>query len=105
MKEVTLYMVSSMNLIVRKCFLKAEAITDRFHIQQLVNDAIQELRIKHRWEIMNSENGNTLRQPMARSRYTSINPVISGLSHKNKERNYSLKDTLISKLHIIYLMD
>ena len=88
-KEVTLDMASSMNLIVRKCFLKAEATTDRFHVQQLANDAIQELRIKHRWEIINSENldykkakladkafkpeildsGDTLKQLMARSRY------------------------------------
>ncbi len=88
-KEVTLDMASSMNLIVRKCFLKAEATTDRFHVQQLANDAVQELRIKYRWEIINSENaaykkaktagklfkpeilenGDTIRQLMARSRY------------------------------------
>ncbi|WP_206734598.1 ISAon1 family transposase [Ancylomarina salipaludis] len=88
-KEVTLDMAGSMNLIVRKCFLKAEATTDRFHVQQLANDAVQELRIKYRWEIINSENtaykkvkasgqvykpeilinGDTLRQLMARSRH------------------------------------
>ena len=55
-KEVTLDMAVSMNKIVRKCFLKAEATTDRFHVQQLANDAVQELRIKHRWEILNLEN-------------------------------------------------
>ena len=88
-KEVTLDMAGSMNLIVKKCFLRAEATTDRFHVQQLANDAVQELRIKYRWEILNKENlaykkarvedksfrievlenGDTLRQLMARSRY------------------------------------
>lgn len=88
-KEVTLDMAGSMNLIVRKCFLKAEATTDRFHVQQLANDAVQELRIKYRWDVINDENiaykkakatdkafkheilenGDTVRQLMARSRY------------------------------------
>ena len=78
-----------MNKIVRECFLKAEATTDRFHVQQLANDAVQELRIKYRWEMIDLENiaykeakakgevyhpeilenGDTLRQLMARSRY------------------------------------
>ena len=88
-KEVTLDMAGSMNLIVKKCFIKAEATTDRFHVQQLANDAVQELRIKYRWEILNLENiaykearakgeiykpevfenGDTIKQMMARSRF------------------------------------
>ena len=51
-KEVTLDMAGSMNLIVKKCFPKAEATTDRFHVQQLANNAVQELRIKYRWDVM-----------------------------------------------------
>ena len=82
-------MAGSMNKIVKKCFLKAEATTDRFHVQQLANDAVQELRIKYRWEIINAENlaykeakakkktykietfenGDTIKQLMARSRF------------------------------------
>ncbi|MGZ2371563.1 transposase [Ancylomarina sp. YFZ004] len=57
-KGFTFDMAGSMNFIVRKCFLKAEATTDRLHIQQLANDAVQELRIKYRWEIINSENAD-----------------------------------------------
>ncbi|MBL4560847.1 MAG: transposase [Labilibaculum sp.] len=43
-------MAGSMNRIVKMCFLKAEATTDRFHVQHLANDAVQELRIKYQWE-------------------------------------------------------
>lgn len=88
-KEVTLDMASSMNLIVKKCFLRADATIDRFHVQQLANDAVQELRIKYRWNIIDAEhaankeakkkgeeyhpeileNGDTLKQLMARSRF------------------------------------
>ena len=43
-------MAGSMNLIVQKCFPKATRVIDRFHVQKLVCDAVQELRIKHRWD-------------------------------------------------------
>ena len=89
-KEVTLDMAGSMNKIVKRCFLKSEATTDRFHVQQLANSAVQELRIKYRWKVLNLENlvyrrakadeevyqpeilknGDTLKQLIARSRYT-----------------------------------
>ncbi|MEP2169493.1 MAG: transposase [Polaribacter sp.] len=62
---------------------------DRFHVQKLALDALQEIRIKHRWEALDTENnaienarnkslkytpklfknGNTLKQLLARSRY------------------------------------
>lgn len=49
-KEVTLDMAGSMNLAVERCFHKANRVTDRFHVQRLACDAVQELRIKYRWE-------------------------------------------------------
>ena len=96
-KEVTLDMANSMNLIVKKCFPKATRVIDRFHVQKLACDAVQELRIKHRWEAIDQdnqqykqakkegkehkplilENGDTLKQLLARSRYLLFKP-----SHK-----------------------
>ena len=49
-KEITLDMASSMQKIVDSCFPKAIQVTDRFHVQKLAYDALQEIRIKHRWE-------------------------------------------------------
>lgn len=87
--EVTLDLAGNMNLIVRKCFPKATIVIDRFHVQQLATEALQEIRIKHRWEALDQENdaiekakmykqifipevlpnGDTLKQLLARSRY------------------------------------
>ena len=87
--EITLDMASSMNLIVDSCFARAEKVIDRFHVQKLAYDALQEMRIKYRWEAideetnaidnakwkkieyipMRFENGDTKKQLLARSRY------------------------------------
>ena len=88
-KEVTLDMAGSMNLIVDKSFPKAMKTIDRFHVQRLMMDGLQDIRIKHRWEAIDAENeaiehakqkgevhktqllsnGDTLKQLLARSRY------------------------------------
>ena len=88
-EEVTLDMAASMNKIVDVCFSKATKVIDRFHIQQLANDALQEIRIKYRWKALDAENetialakknneifkpivlenGDTEKQLLARSRY------------------------------------
>ena len=88
-KEVTLDMAGNMGLIVKKSFPNATLVIDRFHVQKLALDALQEIRIKHRWEAIDLENdaienarnkslkhtpellsnGDTLKQLLARSRY------------------------------------
>lgn len=88
-KEVTLDMASTMQKIARQCFPNAEQVTDRFHVQKLVCEAVQDIRIHHRWKAIEQENaeielckefdreykpsilenGDTLRQLLARSRY------------------------------------
>lgn len=87
--EVTLDMAGSMNKIVKHCFPKASLVIDRFHVQKLAYEAIQEMRIAHRWDAINEEtnaienaklngqkyvapvfgNGDTRKQLLARSMY------------------------------------
>ncbi|OFZ52653.1 MAG: transposase [Bacteroidetes bacterium RIFCSPHIGHO2_02_FULL_44_7] len=43
-KEVTLDMSNAMDAIIRASFKNADIVTDRFHVQQLVSDALQEVR-------------------------------------------------------------
>jgi len=96
-KEVTLDMANSMNLIIKKCFPKATLVIDRFHVQKLACDVVQDTRIKYRWEAIDQdnqqyklakneqreykpfvfENGDTRKQLLARSRYLLFKP-----SHK-----------------------
>lgn len=88
-KEITLDMAGNMALIAKKCFPNATRVTDRFHVQKLATEALQEIRIKHRWLAIDQENealekakksskkfepqiltnGDTLKQLLARSRY------------------------------------
>ena len=88
-KEITLDMAGSMKLISKQCFPNAVKVIDRFHVQKLAIEAVQELRIKHRWEAIDKENeilkqakdektkpeilifenGDTRKQILARSRY------------------------------------
>jgi transposase len=93
-REVTLDMAGNMNLIIKKCFPRAKRVTDRFHVQKLAYEAVQDIRIKHRWETLDAENraykqakeqgvdyvpevlpnGDTRRQLLARSRYLLFKP-------------------------------
>ncbi len=93
-KEVTLDMTGNMGLIVRKSFPNATLVIDRFHVQKLALDALQEIRIKHRWQAIEDENdaienpinknlkyrpellsnADTLKQLVARSRYLLYKP-------------------------------
>ena len=47
-EEVTLDMAGSMNKIVKRSFPKASRVIDRFHVQKLAYDGLQEMRIAHR---------------------------------------------------------
>ncbi|WP_262712869.1 transposase [Polaribacter sp. IC073] len=54
-KEVTLDMSANMRLIVKKSFPQATQVIDRFYVQKLVLDALQEIRIKHRWDALDKK--------------------------------------------------
>lgn len=129
-QEVTLDMANSMNLIVKRCFPNATKVIDRFHVQKLAYDALQEIRIKHRWDAINKEtndiqnarsnkteysleilqNGDTLKQLLFRSRYLLFKSP-EKWSNSQKERAKILFNLypdlcdaywLVHKLRIIY---
>lgn len=55
-ETVTTDLSSAMMLTVRRVFPKAQLINDRFHVQQLMTDAIDQMRIAFRWEVLAEEN-------------------------------------------------
>ncbi len=55
-KTVTTDLSSAMMLTVRTAFPRASLINDRFHVQQLMSEAVDQLRIRHRWEVLDAEN-------------------------------------------------
>lgn len=88
-KEVTLDMAKNMEAAVKIVFAKANLVTDRFHVVRLAMEALQHLRVKLRWQELDTENkaidearkagrkyepealsnGDTPKQLLARSRY------------------------------------
>ncbi|WP_449404205.1 ISAon1 family transposase, partial [Flavobacterium weaverense] len=54
--EITLDMANSMKLIAKKSFPKAKQVTDRFHVQKLALEAVQEVRIRLKWDALDQEN-------------------------------------------------
>lgn len=93
-KIITLDMSDAMDWIVRESFPNAKKVNDRFHVQQLVCEALQEMRITERWKAIDEENeliqecrnekmtyrpftypnGDTKKQLLARSRYLLFKP-------------------------------
>lgn len=55
-KEVTTDMANSMQKIARACFPKAQMVVDRFHVQKLALEAVQEERISLRWKEIDEDN-------------------------------------------------
>lgn len=103
--EITLDMAENMEAVVRQVFPRAKLVTDRFHVQQLVSGAVQEIRILIRKEVIKQENekikqakaaglkykpfiydnGDTKKQLLARSRYPLFKPQ-SKWTETQKER-------------------
>ena len=54
-REITLDMAPNMEQIARVCFPVARRVTDRFHVQKLAYEAVQEMRVKARWEAQDEE--------------------------------------------------
>ena len=48
-REITMDMAPNMEQIARVCFPAARRVTDRFHVQKLAFEALQEMRVKARW--------------------------------------------------------
>lgn len=93
-KEVTMDFCPNMEKAVKTTFSRATIVTDRFHVQKLVTEALQEMRIKERWKVIKNINrnvkkakkqglryeektflnGDTRKQLLARSRYLLFKP-------------------------------
>jgi transposase len=110
-EEVTLDLSDSMRKIVKSTFPKANRVIDRFHVQKLACDAVQELRVKHRWDAiqqandemeeakLNGEpyvpfrysNGDTRKELLIRSRYLLFKSA-NNWTDRQKERASILFD-------------
>jgi len=94
-EEITLDLANNMDWIARTTFLNATITADRFHFQQIITEAVQDIRIRFRKEATDQENleifecrklkvkyiplvfenGDTRKQLLARSRYLLFKPA------------------------------
>lgn len=82
-KEITCDLSPSMMLIAAEVFYNAHVVNDRFHVQQVYNEAVDEIRIDIRRKLIAEDNerdrsippavysnGESMRQILARSKHT-----------------------------------
>ena len=106
-EEATLDLSDSMRKIVRSAFPRAKRVIDRFHVQKLACDAVQELRIQHRWDAIQHSNeemeearlkGETflMETPARNCSYARViffsSQQTSGLTDRNSGRRYCLRN-------------
>lgn len=115
-KEVTLDLSDSMRRIVSKVFLKVKRVIDRFHIQKLACETVQEFRVAHRWDALQQDNnemeeckhscipyvpfhfsnGDTRPELLIRSRYLLFKSA-DKWTERQKGPEFSLRNILILK--------
>jgi transposase len=88
--EATLDMSNTMELIIRTAFPRATIVTDRFHVQQLVSEAVQETRILLRREALKEENEAI---KMAREKRIKYIPTVF--------ENEDTKKQLLARSHLL----
>lgn len=69
-KEVTLDFSPSMENAVLTSFPHSRLTTDRFHVQQLASEALQQIRVSLRWKAIEEENQAVKQAKQNRRRYT-----------------------------------
>ena len=120
--EVTLDMSNAMDAMVRASFPKTEIVTDRFHVQQLVSEAVQDIRNQLRRVALKEEtaaillarkekrvyqptlhaNGDTTKQLLSRSFYVLFKSS-THWTERQKERAQILFTTFPELQHAYHL--
>lgn len=102
-RTVTTDLSSAMMLIVRKAFLRASLINDRFHVQQLISEAVDQLRIRHRWEVLEAEN-KAIKEHRARRKAAKARQereIIGQWEPRRMENGETMPQIMARSRHII----
>ena len=104
-KTVTTDLSSAMMLTARTVFTKAQLINDRFHVQRLVTEAIDQIRIAYRWEVLAEEN-RAIREHRARRKavHTRAEKDLIGEWEPERMENGETKPQIMARSRHIILM-
>lgn len=102
-KTVTTDLSSAMMLTVRTVFPGASLVNDRFHVQQLISEAVDQLRIRHRWEILDAENKAIREHRQRRKKATSKEEreLIGQWEPERMENGETMPQIMARSRHII----
>ena len=104
-RTVTTDLSSAMMLTVRTVFPKAMLINDRFHVQQLVTDAIDQMRIGFRWQVLDEEN-KAIREHRAKHKaaHTRAEKDLIGEWEPQRMENGETRPQIMARSRHIILM-
>jgi transposase len=102
---VTTDLSSAMMLTVRNVFPKARLINDRFHVQQLMSEAIDQMRIAFRWVVLEEEN-KAIKEHRAKRKaaHTKAEKDLIGEWEPEKMKNGETKPQVMARSRHIILM-
>ena len=104
-RTVTTDLSSAMMLTVRTVFPKAKLINDRFHVQQLMSEAVDQMRIAFRWEVLAEEN-EAIKKHRAKSKaaHTRAEKDLIGEWEPERMANGETKPQIMARSRHIILM-
>ena len=104
-RTVTTDLSSAMMLTVRTAFAKATLVNDRFHVQQLVADAVDQMRVACRWQVLEEEN-RAIREHRARRKAarTRVEKDLVGAWEPERMENGETKPQVMARSRHIILM-
>ena len=120
-KEITLDLSNSMDWITRDIAPNARKTYDRFHVEKLLTDALQQVRIRYRWEAIDRENklrkdsnvnriprysnGDSEKQLLARSRYLLYKKQIDWNKQQRERARILFEEFPLLKKAYFYYME
>ena len=104
-ETVTTDLSSAMMLTVRTVFPMAKLINDRFHVQQLMAEAVDQMRIAFRWEVLDAEN-RAIKEHRAKRKaaHTRAEKDIIGEWEPERMANGETKPQIMARSRHIILM-
>ena len=104
-ETVTIDLSSAMMLTVKNVFPKAKLINDRFHVQQLMTEAVDQMRIAFRWEVLEEES-KAIKEHRAKRKaaHTRLEKDLIGEWEPERMANGETKPQIMARSRHIILM-
>ena len=102
-KTVTTELSSAMMLIVHRVFPGVKLVNDRYYVQQLMSEAVDQLRIRYRWEVLDAYNKaiREHRQKRRQAKTKAERELIGTWEPERMENGATMPQIMARSRHII----